>query len=149
MIRRPPRSTLFPYTTLFRSALSITLVPTAALVQAHLFGTGVTFAITISSAMVVFLAGLLAYLRFGPPKGPEEPVASGLARPGLLTLLPLIAAFAVALGSMLGVAHGKRVPLLIAALVITAGIAHLFSSRRRDEPPSRLPEETTETRRRS
>src|SRR3712207_7573609 len=72
MIRRPPRSTLFPYTTLFRSALSITLVPTAALVQAHLFGTGVTFAITISSAMVVFLAGLLTYLRFGPPKGPRS-----------------------------------------------------------------------------
>jgi hypothetical protein len=123
-------------------ALSITLVPTAALVQAHLFGTGVMFAITVSSAMVVFLAGLLAYLRLGPPKGPEEPVAPALARPGLLTLIPLIASFAVALGSMLGLAHGKRVPLLIAGLVILAGIAHLFSSRRRDEPPSRLPDET-------
>jgi hypothetical protein len=133
----------------YGTALSITLVPTAALVQAHLFGTGVTFAITVSSAMVVFLAGLLAYLRFGPPKGPEEPVAPGLARPGLLTLIPLVAAFAMALGSMLGVAHGKRVPLLIAGLVIVAGIAHLFSSRRRDEPPSRPPGETTETRRRS
>jgi hypothetical protein len=123
-------------------ALSITLVPTAALVQAHLFGTGVTFAITVSSAMVVFLAGLLAYLRLGPPKGPEEPVAPALARPGLLTLIPLIASFAVALGSMLGLAHSKRVPLLIAGLVILAGIAHLFCSRRRDEPPSRLPDET-------
>jgi hypothetical protein len=123
-------------------ALSITLVPTAALVQAHLFGTGVTFAITVSSAMVVFLAGLLAYLRLGQPKGPEEPVAPALARPGLLTLIPLIASFAVALGSMLGLAPGKRVPLLIAGLVILAGIAHLFSSRRRDEPPSRLPDET-------
>src|SRR3712207_8955668 len=27
MIRRPPRSTLFPYTTLFRSALAFTYVP--------------------------------------------------------------------------------------------------------------------------
>ena len=27
MIRRPPRSTLFPYTTLFRSEMSRTLVP--------------------------------------------------------------------------------------------------------------------------
>src|SRR3712207_6196947 len=124
-------------------ALSITLVPTAALVQAHLFGTGVTFAITVSSAMVVFLAGLLAYLRLGPPKGREEPVAPALARPGLLTLIPLIASFAVALGSMLGLAQGKRVPLLIAGLVILAGIAHLFSSRRRDDGPSqRLPDET-------
>src|SRR2546430_10059975 len=27
MIRRPPRSTLFPYTTLFRSAFSVVLLP--------------------------------------------------------------------------------------------------------------------------
>src|SRR2546422_10480379 len=33
MIRRPPRSTLFPYTTLFRSALDLVL--DAALVHAH------------------------------------------------------------------------------------------------------------------
>src|SRR2546430_2626517 len=31
MIRRPPRSTLFPYTTLFRSVLSLTAVLTLAL----------------------------------------------------------------------------------------------------------------------
>jgi hypothetical protein len=126
-------------------ALSITLVPTAALAQAHLFGTGVTFAITVSSAMVVFLAGLLAYLRFGRPKGSEEPIAPKLARPGLLTLIPLIAGFAVALGAMLGLVRGERVPLLIAGLVILAGIAHLFSSRRRNEPQSSFPDETTET----
>src|SRR5688572_31579723 len=30
MIRRPPRSTLFPYTTLFRSGISLTSIPTAA-----------------------------------------------------------------------------------------------------------------------
>src|SRR5256885_7210579 len=41
MIRRPPRSTLFPYTTLFRSALAwlalgqVLLVATAALVLRH------------------------------------------------------------------------------------------------------------------
>src|SRR2546430_4049766 len=29
MIRRPPRSTLFPYTTLFRSALHLDLIPDA------------------------------------------------------------------------------------------------------------------------
>src|SRR3989442_3304828 len=35
MIRRPPRSTLFPYTTLFRSASSVTVPdPTEAPVQA-------------------------------------------------------------------------------------------------------------------
>src|SRR5947209_16829213 len=31
MIRRPPRSTLFPYTTLFRSSRSSTVTPPAAL----------------------------------------------------------------------------------------------------------------------
>src|SRR2546429_5688017 len=31
MIRRPPRSTLFPYTTLFRSAIMATSMPFAAL----------------------------------------------------------------------------------------------------------------------
>src|SRR2546425_5421489 len=30
MIRRPPRSTLFPYTTLFRSVLSLTGLPVAS-----------------------------------------------------------------------------------------------------------------------
>src|SRR5579859_771922 len=30
MIRRPPRSTLFPYTTLFRSSNAVTVVPIAA-----------------------------------------------------------------------------------------------------------------------
>src|SRR5438093_8564004 len=30
MIRRPPRSTLFPYTTLFRSSLTLTIAPKCA-----------------------------------------------------------------------------------------------------------------------
>src|SRR3989454_10583133 len=40
MIRRPPRSTLFPYTTLFRSlAIGLVLVTTVAIgVVAHLLG---------------------------------------------------------------------------------------------------------------
>src|SRR2546422_3721657 len=33
MIRRPPRSTLFPYTTLFRSAISLVRSPLAPLVR--------------------------------------------------------------------------------------------------------------------
>src|SRR5256885_8628314 len=33
MIRRPPRSTLFPYTTLFRSRLRVVLVPVLFLVR--------------------------------------------------------------------------------------------------------------------
>src|SRR2546422_9566377 len=34
MIRRPPRSTLFPYTTLFRSQVAV-LVPTTILAEQH------------------------------------------------------------------------------------------------------------------
>src|SRR3712207_7547010 len=36
MIRRPPRSTLFPYTTLFRSGLAVTLV--GSMIAAALLG---------------------------------------------------------------------------------------------------------------
>src|SRR5688572_32014752 len=35
MIRRPPRSTLFPYTTLFRSALPLPAVPRRRAVHGH------------------------------------------------------------------------------------------------------------------
>src|SRR3712207_8855443 len=51
MIRRPPRSTLFPYTTLFRSWLFNTLLVTVL----------ATAAVTISSAMV---AWGFSYFRF-------------------------------------------------------------------------------------
>src|SRR3712207_8549802 len=34
MIRRPPRSTLFPYTTLFRSTVALVALPAAAQAQA-------------------------------------------------------------------------------------------------------------------
>jgi uncharacterized membrane protein len=52
-------------------ALSMALVPV------RLLGTGVTFAVAVSSALLVFFAGLLAYARFGPAKGADEPLASG------------------------------------------------------------------------
>ena len=130
-------------------ALSITLVPTVALVPAHLLGTGVTLAVTVVSVSVVFFAGLVAYLRFGPAKGQEEPIAPGLSRPGLPTLIPLIAALALALGAMFDIVSGKRILLLIAVLVAVAGIAHFFVARRRDEPGSRLHGETAQDSRRS
>src|SRR2546427_7682269 len=40
MIRRPPRSTLFPYTTLFRSLVSAALVAVAAVGGYLVFGQG-------------------------------------------------------------------------------------------------------------
>src|SRR3712207_5473666 len=78
MIRRPPRSTLFPYTTLFRSGLGIAIGPSVArdLSRERLFGVALvgagvpvlllawTFALWIALLLVVlmgFFAGV-AYL---------------------------------------------------------------------------------------
>src|SRR3712207_8002857 len=43
MIRRPPRSTLFPYTTLFRSLLRLTYAGKKARKKIALVGKGITF----------------------------------------------------------------------------------------------------------
>src|SRR3712207_6949581 len=66
MIRRPPRSTLFPYTTLFRSALGLA---GGALLCGLLapWGTGLEQAVTV----MPFIIG-------GHPKPPDLPI------PGLL-----------------------------------------------------------------
>ena len=113
-------------------ALSLTLVPTAALVQARLLGTGVTLAVAIASPLGVFFLGLVAYLRFGPAKGANEPLAPPPAPPGLPALVPLIAAFALILGTLFGVVPGVQGALLIALLVFSGGIACLVASPQRN-----------------
>jgi len=116
-------------------ALSITLVSAVALAQTYLFATGVTFAVTVVSAALVFLAGLAAYLLFGPAKGPEEPVCRTPSPPGLLTLVPLAAALALALGMLLGMAPGGWLMVPIAVLVLAAGIAYWSTPQGREAPP--------------
>jgi hypothetical protein len=113
-------------------ALSITLVPTAALVQARLFGTGVTLAIAIAAPALVFLLGLLAYLQFGPAKGSEKPLIPPSAPPGLPALVFLIAAFALILGMLFGAVPDAPGALLVALLVVSGGIACLLMSSQRD-----------------
>ena len=54
--------------------LSMALVPTAALVQARLVGSGVTLSVAIASPLVVFLIGFVGYLWFGGAKGSEKPL---------------------------------------------------------------------------
>src|SRR5919107_5271473 len=78
-------------------ALSLTLVPTVALAQTYLFAMGVTSVVTLISVTLVFLAGLAAYLSFGPAKGTEEPLSVPPSPPGLPTLAPLDAALALSL----------------------------------------------------
>jgi uncharacterized membrane protein YjdF len=114
--------------------LSITLVPTAALVGVRLMGTGVTLSIALASPIVVFFLGLALYLRFGPAKGSDEPLAPPPASPGLPALVLLTAAFALALGILLGLVPGGWTAFLVAPLVFAAGIVHLLVSRRRNTP---------------
>src|SRR3712207_9302686 len=61
MIRRPPRSTLFPYTTLFRSSFTY--------VVAQIYGTGIISArflgIDFNIAVYVGLAGILVCSMLG------------------------------------------------------------------------------------
>ena len=121
-------------------ALSMALVPTAALVPVRLLDTGVTLAVAASSALVVFFAGLLAYRRFGPAKGtfgPPVPGSGPLDMPVLVVLLP---AFGLALWAGLLIVPGQRTALpttllpTIALLVLAAGVLHLMVSLRRPAP---------------
>jgi hypothetical protein len=115
-------------------ALSITLVPACALLQARLFSSGVTLPIAVVSVVVVFVAGLAAYLRFGVAgagaKGPEAaggPLVSLPLAPGPPTLVPFAAASVVALLSLVGVFPGWRAAPLVALLVLLGGVAHLLT----------------------
>jgi hypothetical protein len=115
-------------------ALSITLVPAIALVQTYVFATGVTFAVTVVSVALVFLAGLAAHLLFGPAKGSEEPLSRPPAPPGLPTLAPLAVALALALWMFLGLAPGAWLMIPIGILVLAAGVAYLWMPQERETP---------------
>ncbi len=113
---------------------SITLVPTLGLVQARLFGTGITFPITVVSVLLVLGTGLAAYLRFASAKGLEAPLAAGLSPLGLPTLVPLVGAAALALGNLIGIVPRYWVMPLAALLVLSAGAARLLGSDRTSQP---------------
>jgi hypothetical protein len=113
---------------------SITLVPTLGLVQARLFGTGITFPITVISVLLVLGTGLAAYLRFASAKGFEAPLAARLAPLELPTLVPLVGAAALVLGNLLGIVPRHWVMPLAALLVLSAGAAHLLGSSRDSQP---------------
>src|ERR671917_1593765 len=111
-------------------AFSTTLVPTAALVQARLFGVGVTPVITVVSVLLVLATGLTGYLKFGPAKESDGPLVSRPVSLDLLSLIPLIIASALVLAVLLGGVPTEQVALLITLLVLAAGIAYLVASPR-------------------
>src|SRR5258708_24113751 len=85
MIRRPPRSTLFPYTTLFRSALAATLLLVGCelvLLPALTLFFGTPFTVQVVAAV------LLATIGRAAPGCPFPPMRARV-RAGELLLPPL------------------------------------------------------------
>jgi hypothetical protein len=125
----------------FSVALSITLVPTAALLQIYLFETGVTLTVTLVSATLVFLMGLAIYLLLGPAKKGEGRICNPPPPPGFFTLVPLAGALALALAMLLGLAPGEWLMIPIALLVLAAGAAYLWALGGRETPLAGQPED--------
>ncbi len=126
-------------------ALSVTLVPAAAILQASLFDEGVTLLIAAVSVSAVFLTGFVAYLWFGPASDAEGPLlAPPPAPPGLYSLVLLLAAFGLVLGVSVGLVPGVRFLSYTALLFAVAGAVYLLESPRglkptRREPPREAP----------
>jgi hypothetical protein len=116
-------------------ALSLTLVPTAALVQVYLFGIGVTSTVATVSAVLVFVTGLAAYLALGPAKGAEVPFVRPPSPPRLPALVPLAAGLALALTMLSGVLSSEWLIAPIALLVLAAGAIYWWTVRQRDLSP--------------
>lgn len=103
-------------------ALSFALVPAVALIPASLFGLGVTLAVAVISALLVFSSGLAAYLVAGPSSEAKEPLAPAPEfAPATGTLVAFIAAFGLMLASYAGAPALWTLPalglLLLAAVV--------------------------------
>src|SRR2546425_6298947 len=75
MIRRPPRSTLFPYTTLFRSVQSNVLVTARTLEHLHLRSDVSSFPISSSQFLHTSISFPCCFTEVGPRQG-GVPVSS-------------------------------------------------------------------------
>src|SRR3712207_9485342 len=84
MIRRPPRSTLFPYTTLFRSAVALILIAVGVVVGAFQIGAPSLRRILAESLPILALAGTVTIL---VGVALEDRKESFVALPALLILL--------------------------------------------------------------
>src|SRR3989442_8888058 len=84
MIRRPPRSTLFPYTTLFRSHLALFELPVAQLLPQLLAGAAAALL-----GLDVGLGGLRGHVAFRRDDRSEEHTSELQSRPHLVCRLLL------------------------------------------------------------
>jgi hypothetical protein len=119
----------------YSTALSLGLVPAAALAQTSVLGSGVTSAIAVISPATVLASGLVAYLWLGPAgdKPPPAPPAPLSVR----ALVPLAAAFGLVLATFFGLVTDFRYAAAVALLVLVAGV--VGSRAPRDPVPGEAP----------
>ena len=112
-------------------ALSVTLVPAAALLQTGLLDTGVTLQVAAVSVSTVFVTGLAAYLWLGVPASIDSsPLAPSPPPPGVYASIPLVAVFGVVLATTAGFIHEDSSMSSVALLLVLAGAGYLVESRR-------------------
>src|SRR5918998_1325880 len=111
-------------------ALSLALVPAAAILPARIFGVGMSLPLTMISLLVVFASGLFVYARFGAVKGGDEPLAVEPGGLGLPVLIPLCAGLFLLLLAVVDALPGEQLAPLIALVFVSAGVAHLLDRRR-------------------
>ena len=121
----------------YSTALSMTLVPTVALLQARVSGTGVTLLIAAVSVVAVFATGFVAYLGLGSASYADEPVFDPPPpSQGVYALVALSAAFGLVVGVALGlVPRGRSAFLVVLLLLLVAAITSSIS--RPQEPQER------------
>ena len=114
----------------YSSALSFTLVPAVALAQVRLFGTGLTFAMAVSSPLIVFFLGLVAYLALGSGKEDRGPLLNRPVPPDVPALSLFFLAFTIVLTEMIGLTPYWLAWPAAALLVVLGTTVHLLSASR-------------------
>lgn len=115
-------------------ALSMTLVPALALIPARLLGLGVTLPVALISPLLVFVAGLAAYLVLGPDPGARTPIAASPVPPGAFALALLVPALLLALAAVYGIVAPREAALPVLLLLAFVGIAYAVERQRAASP---------------
>ena len=115
----------------YSTALSMALVPTAAIAQTRILDSGVTLPIAVISPALVFASGAAIYLWLGRANSdPKAPLTDPPAPLTVYALVPLLAAFGLMLWMILSPAPDLNVAIAVAIFVVVAGVAGVLGSRR-------------------